>query len=58
MTHQFSRTNQLQVLLEKRTGDIYSVMKKSFWPGRGRGTLLVRSGKCKDRKVVLEARSN
>lgn len=58
MTHQFNSVRQFQVLLDKRNGDIYSVMKKGFWPGRGRGTLLVRSGKGKGGNVVLEVKSN
>lgn len=45
MTQVFNSTLQLQYLLDKRSGEVYTVKKKGFLPGRGRGTLLVLRGK-------------
>lgn len=58
MTHQVTSIRQLHYLFDNRSGDVYSIMKQGLLPGRGRGTLLVRSGTKEDGKILLEVKTN
>lgn len=58
MTQQFNSARMLQYLLNKRTGEVYTLRKKGFLPGRGRGTILVWRGKGDQGEVVLEIKTS